>query len=93
MSCPYFKRRQNTEKTTGQLVLPTISKIYESIMHIQVTDFINLKLSQLLCGFCKNYNTQHALICLIEKWRNALDEGNKMEAVMMDLSKASDCIY
>ncbi len=61
-------------------------------MHRQITDFINPKLSQLLCGFRKCFNMQHALVRLIEKWRNALDKKNKVEAGMIDLSKAFDCL-
>ena len=38
------------------------------------------------------YNTNHVLIRLIEHWRHALDKNLFTGAVLMDLSKASDCI-
>ena len=43
-------------------------------------------------GHRKDYNTQHALICLIEKWKKILDEKGFCGAVLMDLSKAFDTI-
>ena len=46
----------------------------------------------LLCGFRKGYNPQRALIRAIEKWRTCLDNGGKVGAIFMDLSKAFDCI-
>ena len=40
----------------------------------------------------KSYNSQHALIRLIEEWREYLDNEFVEGAVMTDLSKAFDCI-
>ena len=40
----------------------------------------------------KGYSTQHALICLIEKWKKVLDEKGFCGAVLMDLSKVFDTI-
>ena len=44
------------------------------------------------CGFRKGYSAQHALVRLLEKFKISLDEGGKAGAVLMDLSKAFDCI-
>ena len=49
-------------------------------------------LSSLLCGFRKGYNAQHALIRMLEKWKTSLDNGENIGAILMDLSKAFDCI-
>ena len=40
----------------------------------------------------KGYSTQHAVICLIEKWKKILDKKGFGGAVLMDLSKAFDTI-
>ena len=50
------------------------------------------KLSPLLCGFRAKHNTQHALLRLLLKWQQSLDEGKEVGAVLMDLSKAFDSI-
>ena len=50
------------------------------------------KLSPLLCGFRKKYSTQHALLRMIERWRHCLDNSGAIATVLMDFSKAYDCI-
>ena len=40
----------------------------------------------------KAYSTNHVLLRLIEQWKSALDNKNFVEAVLMGLSKAFDCI-
>ena len=49
-------------------------------------------LSSLLCGFRKGYNAQHALVRMLEKWKTSLDNRENVGAILMDLSKAFDCI-
>ena len=53
---------------------------------------MNDKLSPFLCGFRKQYSTQHALIRMLEQWKHCLDYSGVVMAVLMDLSKAYDCI-
>ena len=91
---PLFKKDDNTNKENYRLIsiLPTISKLFERLMFQQVTDFINDFISPYLCGFRKGYNTQHALLSLMNKLNNSLDRKEKVGLFMMDLSKAFDCI-
>ena len=49
-------------------------------------------LSSILCGFRKAYNTQHPLFKLLHSWRKELDQKRFVGTVLMDLSKAYDCI-
>ena len=73
-------------------VLPVVSKIYERLIQRQVITHIDRYLSNFLCGYRKGYNTQHALISLIEKWKSTLDKQGYAGAVLMDLSKAFDTL-
>ena len=73
-------------------VLPKVSKLFERIMDKQIVVYITPFLSSLLCGFRQGYSAQHALVRLLEKFKISLDEGGKAGAVLMDLSKAFDCI-
>ena len=73
-------------------VLPTVSKLFERIMDKQIVAYITPFLSSLLCGFRQGYSAQHALVRLLEKFNISLDEDGKARAVLMDLSKAFDCI-
>ena len=61
-------------------------------MDKQIVAYITPFLSSLLCGFRQGYSAQHTLVRLLEKLKISLDEGGKAGAVLMDLSKAFDCI-
>ena len=73
-------------------VLSAISKIFERIMYEQIMPFVECFLSPLLCGFRKGYNTQHALLRLVESSKENLDKGGSAAAFSIDLSKAFDCL-
>ena len=45
-----------------------------------------------MCGFRKGFNTQHALMALIEKWKQSLDVKGYAGGIIIDLSKAFDTI-
>ena len=49
-------------------------------------------LSNKLCGYRKGFSTQHALMSMTEQWRKSLDSKGFAGAVLMDLSKAFDCM-
>ena len=61
-------------------------------MDRQIIKYITPFLSILLCGFRKGFNTQHALIQMLENWKVSSDNGENVGAILMDLSKAFDCI-
>ena len=56
------------------------------------TYFGNL-LSKLQCGFRKEFNAQHCLVSIIEKWKESVDSGGVVGAPMADLFKAFDCLH
>ena len=73
-------------------VLNCFSKIYERFLHNQITSFSNKFLSDFISAYRKGYSTNHVLIRLVENWKLALDKNIFTGAVLMDLSKAFDCI-
>ena len=73
-------------------ILPTFSKVFERIIFDQINEFFQGKFSKLLCGFRKGFSTQTALIRLIQKWQKCLDQKGIIGTVLIDLSKAYDCI-
>ena len=87
-----YKKDDRMNKTNYRPIslLPTISKIFERLIHIQLYDFIALKLSALLGGFRKNYNTQHVFLNFLQNCKNIIDKNGFAGAVFMDLSKAFD---
>ena len=58
----------------------------------QLYEYIVPFLNQLLCGFRKAHSTQHALFRLLQKWQKELDSGGFIGTILMDLSKAYDCL-
>ena len=50
------------------------------------------KLSKHVTGFQKSHGIQHSLITMLEKRKNALDKGENICVLFMDLSKAFDTI-
>ena len=53
---------------------------------------VNTILSDKISAYRKGYSTQHVLLKLTEEWRKHLDNNQIVGAVLMDLSKAFDCI-
>ena len=93
---PAHKKMSATNKENYRpiSVLPPVSKIFERLLFLcnELILFMKDKFSPLLCGFKKNYSTQHALIRLIERFKHCLDNSGVIAAVLMNLSKAHACI-
>ena len=66
---PVYKKNDRTsvENFRPVSVLPTVSKIFERIIQKQFSAHVNEFLSPYLCGYRKGFNTQYALLSLIEK--------------------------
>ena len=73
-------------------ILSCFSKIYEKFLLEKFKPFINTFLSKFIAAYRENYSSSHVLIRLIENWKQALDENFVVGTVLMDLSKAFDCI-
>ena len=58
----------------------------------QLARYMDNILSPYLCAYRKGYNTQHALLRLIEKCRSFLDMKRFTGAILVDLSKAFECL-
>ena len=43
-------------------------------------------------GFRKGLSTQKYLLPLLEKWKRSIDRGKVFGALLIDLSKAFDCL-
>ena len=91
---PVFKKENPLEAKNYRpiSVLPTVTKIFERLIQKQTLDYISQFLSPLLCGYRKGFNTQTALLHLIEKCKIMLDKNGFAAAILMDLSKAFDTI-
>ena len=91
---PIFKKKDPLDKQNYRPVsiLPTISKLYERTIHDQLTEFFDNIFSPFLAAFRKGFGCQTTLLRLIEDWKTSLDQHKSVAAILMDLSKAFDCL-
>ena len=91
---PIFKKMESiyVKNYRPVSILPAVPKFFERIMQKQMNGYIERFLSPFLCGYMKGYNSQYALLLMIEKWKESLDNGGHAGGIIMDLSKAFDTI-
>ena len=68
------------------------SKVYEKVIEIKLADYFDKIFNPFLCAFRRGHGCQTTLLGLLEDWREALDKNQYVAAVLMDLSKAFDCL-
>ena len=73
-------------------ILNVFSKIYEKVIKNQLASYLDKYFSPFISAYRKSYSTQQVLIRLLEEWREKLDNNFIVGTVLMDLSKAFDCI-
>ena len=82
---PVYKKKDvlNQENYRPISLLSYMSKIFEKIIYKQISDHIEPYLSNLLTGFRKNHYTQNSLLKMIEKWKESLDKGYYVDAIIL----------
>ena len=92
---PVFKKGDTTDKSNYRPIntLSNFSKIFQKLIYSQVNSYMEPKLSKYLTRFCRNHNTQHTLLRMIESWWALKNKGQKIGVIIMDLSKAFDTLY
>ena len=91
---PVFKKDDRLDKKNYRplSVLHVFSKIFERFLLNQILPFFNKIQSAFLSAYRARYSSQYVLLRLIEGWRQCLDENRVAGAILMDLSKAFDCL-
>ena len=80
------------KETIDQLVYyQTYQKLLGNILNHQMSSHFKSIILKQQTGFCRDFNTQHCLLVMLEKIRKALDKGRDYAALFTDLSKAFDC--
>ena len=89
-----FKRNDALNKSNYRpvSVFIALSKIYEKAVGIEVTDHFNSIFSALLSAFRKRYSCQSTLLNMVENFKCALDKGEYVACIRMDIIKAFDCL-
>ena len=88
------KKDEPTDKENYRTVsvLPLLSKVFERLLYDQLSEYLGKYLNTLSCGFRKAHSTQHAVFKLLQAWQCELDKSVFVGTVLMDLSKAYDCL-
>ena len=91
---PLYKKkgREKIENYRPVSILNCFSKVYEKFLLAQFKPFVNNILSDFIAAYRENYSSKHVLLRLIENWKKALDNKYLVGTILMDLSKAFDCI-
>ena len=91
---PAHKKDEPTDKENYKPVgvLPLLLKVFERLFYDQLSEYLERYLNTLLCGFRKAHSTQHALFKLLQAWKEELDKSGFVGTILMDLSKAYECL-
>ena len=93
---PIFKRGSKTDINNYRpiSVLPIINSVFERHVRNCMTEY--LETNKLLCrnqsGLRKSHPCQTALTKIVDNWLHALNDGDTVGAVFLDLSKAFDLV-
>ena len=91
---PIYKKkgRNKIENYRPVSILSCFSKVCDEFLLVIFKPFINTFLSKFIAVYRKNYSSSPVLTRLIENWKQPLDENFVVGTVLIDLSKAFDCI-
>ena len=91
---PVQKKDDPTDKTNFRpiSVSPLLSKVFERVIYNQLGKYMDTFLNKLLCRFRKTHSTHHAMFKLLQRWQKELDNSGLVGTILMDLSKAYECL-
>ena len=89
---PVFKRDDNLNNFRPIGILPCVSKIFERVYNDQMVEYFCKVISKFLAAFRKGYSCETTVLKMVEDWKEALDNKRIVGAMLVDLSKAFDCL-
>ena len=94
--CPIYKKSDKTQCANYRPIslLSNLSKVFERVMYNRIDKFLedNNIIYDLQYGFRKKHSTNHALLSIVEKIRNNMDNKMFTCGVFVDLEKAFDTV-
>ena len=83
---------QDKENYRPVSILPIMSKLYERAINVKLMEFFETKFHTYISAFRPGYGCQSSLRRIIEDLKQAFDDKKYVAALLMDLSKAFDCL-
>ena len=91
---PIHKKNSLMDKSNYRPVslLPVMSKVFERAIYVQLMDHFERLFNPYLNAFRPGLGCNTALLKVVEDWKIHLDDNKYLAAILMDLSKAFDCL-
>ena len=70
----------------------TREKVFNRIIYKQINTCMQDIISNYVNGFRTSHGTQHSLVRMFQRWKKAIDKGEYISVMYMDLSKTFDTI-
>ncbi len=85
--CQLFKKKDDIIKNNYRpiSILSIFSNVFEIIIAELLMYFFNLIFNDMLCAYRKMHGCEHALLKVIDLWKNALDSNNFAGTILIDL--------
>ena len=91
---PIFKKKDpfDVQNWRPVSILPITSKLFERTLEEQLSNHFEKIFNPYLSAFRKGFSCQSVLLAITEEWQRALDRSEYVGTILMDLSKAFDCL-
>ena len=91
---PIYKKGNNMDVGNYRPVsiLPIMSKVFEKVIINQISSYFDSIFHPCISGFRKGYSCETVLLNMVERIKCSLDKGNIVCCILIDLSRAFDCI-
>ena len=95
--CPVYKSKGSKSDPANYRpisILPVLARTLEKLAASQLYDFCDARniIPPQQFGFRRNSSCEMALLTAMDSWMGAVDEGKYVGALLLDLSKAFDCV-
>jgi Reverse transcriptase (RNA-dependent DNA polymerase) len=95
--CPVYKNKGSKTDPNNYRpisILPVLARTLEKAAAAQLYNFcdVNSVIPQQQFGFRRNSSCEMAILSAMDSWMGAVDSGKFVGAILLDLSKAFDCV-
>ena len=95
---PIYKQKGQPQHPTNYRpisLLPAVGKVFDAIQSRHLLSYLikHRLITEHQFGFVPGKSTTHQMLCIVDDWLQALDDGKGIAAVFMDFQKAFDRVW